>query len=89
MEENKNVETTELVVSDVVDNDEGSGIGTVLGVLIGSGLTLAAIAGGKKLKKLWDKRKTNKEQADVVDCEDYKEVDAEEVESKKETKKKN
>ena len=42
---------------------ERSGIGTGLAMLIGSGITLAAIAGGKALKKLWAKRKSKKEQA--------------------------
>lgn len=44
-----------------------SGIG--LGLLIGSGLTLAAIVGGKKLKEMWAERRARKEQPEVVDAE--------------------
>lgn len=41
--------------------EESSGMSTGLAVLIGSGLTLAAIAAVKKGKKVWDKIKAKKE----------------------------
>lgn len=41
-------------------NNGGSGLGTGLAMLIGGGLTLAAVAGGKLVKKAWDKHKANK-----------------------------
>ena len=70
---NMNNEKTEIMEltpyeeenEEIMESDERSGMGTGLAMIIGSGLTLAAIAGGKKLKKLWDKHKTKKEQSDV------------------------
>ena len=41
-------------------NEASSVSGVGLGVLIGSGLTLAAIAGGKKLWSVWKKHKASK-----------------------------
>lgn len=50
--------------------EEHSGIGTGVAMLIGSGLTLATIFVGKKLKKMYDKAKAKKELgADVMDAE--------------------
>lgn len=53
--EQENVEVPEVV------EDTNSGISTGLAMLIGSGLTLAGLAGFKKLKKVWKKRKAKKE----------------------------
>lgn len=65
--EQENVEVPEVV------EDTNSGISTGLAMLIGSGLTLAGLAGFKKLKKVWKKRKAKKEldrqQDDVIDAE--------------------
>lgn len=68
---NENLETMELTPyeeenEEIMESNERSGMGTGLAMIIGSGLTLAAIAGGKKLKKLWDKHKTKKEQSEVI-----------------------
>ena len=43
---------------------EDSGLSTGVAMLIGSGLTLAGIAGWKALKKLWAKHKAKKEQTE-------------------------
>ncbi len=45
----------------VEKNNSGSGLGAGLAMLIGSGLTLAAVAGGRLAKKAWDKHKAKKE----------------------------
>lgn len=68
---NENMEMMELTPyeeenEEIMETNERSGMGTGLAMIIGSGLTLAAIAGGKKLKKLWDKHKTKKEQSEVI-----------------------
>lgn len=68
---NENLETTEITPyeeenEEIMKPNGHSGMGTGLAMIIGSGLTLAAIAGGKKLKELWDKRKTKKEDTDGV-----------------------
>lgn len=60
------------------ENETRSGMPTGLAMLIGSGITLAVIAGGKKLKKMWDKRKAEKE-VQVVAVEPD-EVEVQEVE---------
>lgn len=60
--------TTELepVEEEEMELKESSGIGTGLAMLIGSGLTLAAIAGGRKLMKMWADHKAKKEQSEVT-----------------------
>lgn len=58
MEVNDEIETTE---EEVEETFERSGIGTGWAMLIGSGLTLAAIAAGKKAKKMWQDHKAKKE----------------------------
>lgn len=68
---NENLETMEVTPceegnEEIMESNERSGMGTGLAMFIGSGLTLAAIAGGKKLKKLWDKHKTKKEQSEEI-----------------------
>lgn len=51
----------EEIDEEIDDAPERSGIGTGWAMLIGSGLTLTAIAVGKKAKKLWLDRKTKRE----------------------------
>lgn len=46
---------------EIEETPERSGIGTGWAMLIGSGLTLAAIAAGKKAKKAWLNYKAKKE----------------------------
>ena len=54
-------------------------IGTGMAMLIGSGITLAVIAGSKKLKKLWAKYKDQKEKTeDHIEAEVVKVTDNEE-----------
>lgn len=66
MEENKELmkvnEEIEDTDEEIEETPERSGIGTGWAMLIGSGLTLAAIAAGKKAKKMWQDHKTKKEQ---------------------------
>lgn len=54
--------------AEICENYEGYSISTGLAMLIGSGLTLAAIAGGMKLKKVWKAYKSKKEQ-EIIDAE--------------------
>lgn len=83
---NENLETMEITpyeeeTEDIMESDERSGMGTGLAMIIGSGLTLAAIAGGKRLKKLWDKYKSKKEQSgEIIESADYEAVDVSEDE---------
>lgn len=62
-------------IEDGIVVEEESGIGTGLAMLIGSGLTLAGIAGFKGVKKLLAKRKAKKihkidDDGDVIDVDD-------------------
>lgn len=87
---NENLETMELTPyeeenEEIMESNERSGMGTGLAMIIGSGLTLAAIAGGKKLKKLWDKHKTKKEQSEVIIIHSTEEV-ADDSENEEESK---
>ena len=63
-------ETENAVMEEVVDETEkvteDSGIGTGLAMLIGSGITLAAMAGVKGLRKLLDRYRAKKEKADII-----------------------
>lgn len=73
-EKNEVMENTEVdylvPVESYDDEEERSGSGVGIGMLIGSGLTVAAIVVGKKLKGLYDKHKAKKEQnPKVVDAE--------------------
>ena len=58
-------EIEETEDEEIEETEESSGIGTGLAMLIGSGLTLAGIAIGKKVKKVWAKRKAEKGIVDV------------------------
>ncbi|MDO5397813.1 MAG: hypothetical protein Q4G33_07765 [bacterium] len=87
---NENLETMELIPceeenEEIMESNERSGMGTGLAMIIGSGLTLAAIAGGKKLKKLWDKHKAKKEQSGVIIINSAEEV-ADDSEDEEESK---
>lgn len=79
MNENENnvIETEVVTTEDDTQETRSSGMGTGLAMLIGGGITLAVIAGAKKLKKIHDKRKLQKEakeEIEVIDLED-EEVD--------------
>lgn len=69
--EEMEVKTTELdpIVEDTeigTEVEETKGCSFLgLGMLIGSGLTLAAIVGGRKLKMMWDDRRARKEPPEV------------------------
>ena len=68
MEENRvNNEVGEDIVE--VEITENSGMSNGLAMLIGGCITVAAIAGGKALKKAIAKRKAKKENSDVIDVE--------------------
>lgn len=73
--EEQMITTTEESTNEVglTIEDEDSGISTGVAMLIGSGLTLAVIAGGKFLKKKWDEHKAMKEEPEVVVDVDFKE----------------
>lgn len=86
---NENLENMELTPyeeenEEIMETNERSGMGTGLAMILGSGLTLAAIAGGKKLKKLWQERKTKKGQSDVSIVDSVEEV-ADDSEDKEES----
>lgn len=66
-------EIEETAEEEVEETIERSGLGTGWAMLIGSGLTLAAIAAGKKAKEVWLKRKAKKEV--VVDIDDAEFID--------------
>ncbi|MDO4292101.1 MAG: hypothetical protein Q4C65_02610 [Eubacteriales bacterium] len=57
MEEMRNEE----VITETEELEDNSGIGVGLALLIGSGITLAAIAGGKKLKDLYARYKAKRD----------------------------
>lgn len=59
------------------EEEERSGMSTGVAMLIGSGLTLAAIAVGKKLKKVYNNIKAAKakEQSEAVEGEVVEEID--------------
>lgn len=64
MNENENKELM-VVEEEVIDDpeiteEEHSGMSTGVALLIGGGLAIGAIALGKTLKKVWDKRKLKK-----------------------------
>lgn len=81
MEEIRN----EMEIVEIEENDyeeaemtnERSGIGTGTAVLIGAGITAAAIAVGKAVRKAWKNHKAKKEQAKVIELqpEDYNSAD--------------
>lgn len=86
---NENLENMELTPyeeenEEIMEVNERSGMGTGLAMILGSGLTLAAIAGGKKLKKMWQERKTKKGQSDVIIVDSVEEV-ADDSEDKEES----
>lgn len=87
MDENKDVMTTEEVNGEIEEMAADSGwSGFGLALLIGSGLTLAAVAGVKKAKKVWANHKAKKQFEAEVEfevCDSQDEVD---FESEEETK---
>lgn len=83
-------EEIEDETEEIEEIPERSGIGTGWAMLIGSGLTLAGIAIGKKAKKAWANRKTKKEtpKADEPVAEAEAEiVEDQQPESEEETEK--
>lgn len=84
---NEEIEDTE----EIEEIPERSGIGTGWAMLIGSGLTLAAIAAGKKAKKAWLNYKAKKEQSAedaIVEVVPEEDEDEEQPDSGEETGKK-
>lgn len=75
---------TELELVEVSDDKSTSGMGSGLAMLIGSGLTLAAVAGVGFARKKWRKHKAKKEAEEFDDIFD-EEVDFREEEVSKET----
>lgn len=78
----KDLKTTEVMETnseeimeqkDTNDIVESSGMSSGVAMLIGGALALSAVAGVKKLKKVWNKRKSRKElsQNEIVDDEFY------------------
>lgn len=66
---------------DVIETEEGtSGVGTLVAMAIGAGLTIATGAVVKFGKKLWEKHKAKKELR-LVDEHDFVEVSDEEIEA--------
>lgn len=69
MEENKELMRVNEEIEDTDEETEEvterSGIGTGKAMLIGSALTLAAIAVGKRVKKIWQAHKAKKEECPV------------------------
>lgn len=62
------VENEEIMEPEqTVEEQSGSGFGG--GLILGSLLTLAVIAGGKKLKKIYDNHKAKKEAEESEDSE--------------------
>ncbi len=86
MEEQMITTTEETAIEEIAENNEGSGLGTGMAMLIGSGLTLATIAGVKFLKKKLAERKAMKEEQEVFDT-DYDEEFFEEESSDSDGKK--
>lgn len=87
---NENLETMEVVPygdenKEIAETEERSGIGMVLAMIIGSGVTLAAFAGGKKLKKLWNEHKNKKEREGVV-INGFSQEETDDSEDEKESK---
>lgn len=86
MEEMMNTTIEEVNENDVIeetnetsDNNSGAGVAIAMVMLIGSGLTLAAIAAGKAIKKAWRNYKAKKEEAESKVDDDTIETEAEEV----------
>ena len=86
MEEMMNTTIEEVKENDVIeetnetsDDNSGAGVAIAMVMLIGSGLTLAAIAAGKAIKKAWLKRKAKKEEAESKVDDDVIETEAEEI----------
>lgn len=72
-------EVEEEIITDVVKHEGHSSLGVTAALLIGSGVTVAVIVGGKKLKKIWAERKAEKEDSVLVDAEVVNTKSAEEV----------
>lgn len=90
MENNENIELVEAEVNDnteLTEVNQNQSVGTGLAMLAGGCIAAALIAGGIKLKKVWDKRHEIFEDDPCFD--EFVDVEAEEVkeETKEEPKK--
>lgn len=84
MEEMMNTTMNEAIENEVIENtiEEScdSGASLAVAMLIGSGLTLAAIAIGKAAKKAWCKYKAKKE-AETQESDELIEAEVEEIDA--------
>ena len=81
--EEKNITTyeeEEMETMEPIDEEKDkTGLSTPVAMLIGSGITLAAIAGVKKLKKIWPKLKERRKKSkNLVEVEAVEVSDDEE-----------
>ena len=79
--EEKEIMTNEII-EETTETNESSGISTFVGVLIGTGLTIAGIAIGKTIKKVIANRKAKTEESEVIELDpsDYSENEDEDSE---------
>lgn len=66
-------------VNETSEDNSGAGVAIAMVMLIGSGLTLAAIAAGKAIKKAWLSHKAKKEAMEIEAIESDDETEAEEI----------
>lgn len=78
MDENEIMVTEEAMNEEPEVMEEKSGMSTGLAMVLGGLITAGAIAGGKKLKSLWDKHKAKKEIALTQDSDEVTITDSEE-----------
>ena len=77
----ENVEEELETMEPIDEETEKTGLGTIPAMLIGSGITLAAIVGVKKLKQIWPRLKARREksknpvEAEVVEVSDDTETE--------------
>lgn len=79
-----NENETKIMETEMTNNEpeyveESSGMSTGLAMAIGGALTLAAVAGAKKLKKLWDKRKLKKELSETIGTDNVIDISEDDV----------
>lgn len=84
MDENNNVMLEEVssepeVAFAAEESGGNSGIGTGVAMLIGSGLTVAAIAAGNKIRSAWKKHKAKKEAQTSDNTVEFKEIASDET----------
>lgn len=81
MEEMMNTTVDEVIetTTETPDDNSGAGVAIAMVMLIGSGLTLAAIAAGKAIKKAWGNYKAKKEAAEAQVSDDTVETEVEDI----------